>query len=159
MLYLCSMFFVASEPRSPCFGWLSKVIWEFKIKTGLQSLFVEKLLTFPFPNSTVRYWQYSSLLKVFLVVHSCVWFDCLPYHEGILPTVRLWIECSILPLTPLLPFPGPEPYRSKHVMFLCSSDTLSAPRFICWITSSAVILPSLHTVINGLSASCVGPKT
>lgn len=56
---LCSMFFAASEPRSPlCFGCLSKVSWAFKIKTGVRSPLVEKLLTFPFPDCTVSYWQH-----------------------------------------------------------------------------------------------------
>lgn len=158
------MFFVVSESRFPFFGCLSKVIWEFKIKTELQSLCVEKLLTFPFPNSTVRYWQHSSYQR-FSFWYKTTWsLTVCPVMRGF---CLLWDSGWNVPSSPSsLCYLSlcPEPiYRSKQVYYVSSLQLrhyLSAPKFICWIINSAVILPSLasDTVTNGLSISCVGPE-
>lgn len=101
LLCLCSMFFVASEPRSPlCFGCMSKVKWAFQIKSGARSPLVEKLLTSPFPNCPVSYWQHSGYQGLSIWSITTWSLTICPIMKGFPPTMRPWMECSINPLVP-----------------------------------------------------------
>jgi len=119
-----SMFFVASKPRSLlCFGYLSKVSWLFKIKTGAQLPPVEGLLTFPFPNCTVSYWQHYSHQGPSIWSITTWSLTICPIMRGFPPTVRQRIECSILLLVPLIPLPVSRSYLQEEASRLCLIST------------------------------------